>query len=544
MATESIGTLIPTAIPGFEDAADIQTALRAYHYGSYSYDPGNTSPASLVANSMAKYIYDIEQNIILLENRPYLGDVSDEPPQPGDFISGGILGIPNGYIWLDEDGSIGSGPSSATAVFTASAPSLSLTTGLIWIDKDPDTPAPGTPISSEVKPAYVYDQDTSTWYPFSEAGTLSSLTDVTITSPTTNQVLTYNGTRWVNTNEAGDITAVTSGTGISVTNSTGPIPSVAVDTSVVATTSNTLTFSNKTISGTSNTITNVSITSGVSGLGTGVATFLATPSSANLLAAVTDETGTGSLVFGTSPTVVTPTLTLSTTSSTTDGRVSWDATNDQLRIGDGTTTRTISPDDKAATLTNKTISGSTNTLSNIANASLTNSSITVNGTSVSLGSSGSITVPVTSGITGLGAGVATFLATPSSANLLSAVTDETGTGSLVFNSSPSLVGAVSITGGYVTRSYTSITTVNYTVTATDTYIVNERTAGTTVTLPTATAGRELYFKTHTAGAIASASSNVVPRIGGTPTSAIVPASDGSWAYLVGNGTNWEIMASS
>lgn len=40
----------------------------------------------------------------------------------------------------------------------------------------------------------------------------------------------------------------------------------------------------------------------------GVGTFLATPSSANLLAAVTDETGTGSLVFATSPTLVTPAL--------------------------------------------------------------------------------------------------------------------------------------------------------------------------------------------------------------------------------------------
>jgi hypothetical protein len=42
-----------------------------------------------------------------------------------------------------------------------------------------------------------------------------------------------------------------------------------------------------------------------SDLGTGVATFLATPSSANLAAAVTDETGSGALVFGTSPTITT-----------------------------------------------------------------------------------------------------------------------------------------------------------------------------------------------------------------------------------------------
>lgn len=47
---------------------------------------------------------------------------------------------------------------------------------------------------------------------------------------------------------------------------------------------------------------------GVTGLGTGVATFLATPSSANLAAAVTDETGSGALVFATTPTLVTPIL--------------------------------------------------------------------------------------------------------------------------------------------------------------------------------------------------------------------------------------------
>jgi hypothetical protein len=54
--------------------------------------------------------------------------------------------------------------------------------------------------------------------------------------------------------------------------------------------------------------TGLPIATGVSGLGTGIATFLATPSSANLIAAVTNETGTGSLVFATSPTLVTPVL--------------------------------------------------------------------------------------------------------------------------------------------------------------------------------------------------------------------------------------------
>ena len=47
---------------------------------------------------------------------------------------------------------------------------------------------------------------------------------------------------------------------------------------------------------------------GITSFGTGIDTFLGTPTSANLRAALTDETGTGSAVFATSPTLVTPAL--------------------------------------------------------------------------------------------------------------------------------------------------------------------------------------------------------------------------------------------
>jgi small nuclear ribonucleoprotein (snRNP)-like protein len=88
------------------------------------------------------------------------------------------------------------------------------------------------------------------------------------------------------------------------------------------------TFTNKTISGANNTISNVSLTTGVTGtlpvanggtgitsLGTGIADFLGTPSSANLAATVTDETGTGVLVFSNTPTLVTPVLGAATATS-------------------------------------------------------------------------------------------------------------------------------------------------------------------------------------------------------------------------------------
>lgn len=61
--------------------------------------------------------------------------------------------------------------------------------------------------------------------------------------------------------------------------------------------------------------TGLPISTGVSGLGANVATFLATPSSANLLAAITDETGTGSVVFADTPTLVTPILGAATATS-------------------------------------------------------------------------------------------------------------------------------------------------------------------------------------------------------------------------------------
>ena len=54
--------------------------------------------------------------------------------------------------------------------------------------------------------------------------------------------------------------------------------------------------------------TGLPVSTGISGLATGVAAFLATPTSANLATAVTNETGSGSLVFGTSPTLTTPNI--------------------------------------------------------------------------------------------------------------------------------------------------------------------------------------------------------------------------------------------
>lgn len=94
------------------------------------------------------------------------------------------------------------------------------------------------------------------------------------------------------------------GTAISAATTTGTGSTVALATSPSFTTP----ILGTPTSGTLTNCTGLPISTGVSGLGTGIATFLATPSSANLISAMTNETGTGSLVFATSPTLVTPVL--------------------------------------------------------------------------------------------------------------------------------------------------------------------------------------------------------------------------------------------
>jgi len=100
--------------------------------------------------------------------------------------------------------------------------------------------------------------------------------------------------------------------------------------------------------------------------------------------------------------------------------------------------------------------------------------------------------------------------------------------------------------GYISNTAPVTKTADFTWAATENWIIADKAAGTlTATLPAAASftGRTLVIKTIQAQTVVSASSNVVPQVGGAAGTAILAATAGKWARLISDGSNWIVMES-
>lgn len=256
----------------------------------------------------------------------------------------------------------------------------------------------------------------------------------------------------------------------------------------------------------------------------------------------TGATGTGAVAFSASPgftgTVGLPAVSLTgnivpltgnTYSIGTSGSVLsgvWTNTNNvttenanTIVVGVGTPSGTVTQ----VTLLGSTSTGALNIVGNPSTASYNFYLPVGAGSSGSLLTSTGGSTPMT--WTSLATGMATFFGAPSSANLIAAMTDETGTGSLVFAGSPALTGTPTAPTQTTTDASTAI--------ATDAFVQNNFTANT------------IYFASGTfTGAGTSSSPFALGQVvgisqltaTGTASSSTYLRGDNTWATVSGGGT--------
>ena len=151
MAAENIGELVPTKIPGYADAADIQAALRLYHYGSYTFDINEDDPAQLVNPSIAYTLNSMQTEIDAID----LDDTVQKTDfnQKGDLITASAPDTP-GIISVGANGSVLTANSATESGLEWAAPSVTPTNSVTLTNKTLSSPVINTGFNQQTGTSY------------------------------------------------------------------------------------------------------------------------------------------------------------------------------------------------------------------------------------------------------------------------------------------------------------------------------------------------------------------------------------------------------
>jgi hypothetical protein len=206
MAVESIGTLVPTKIPGYADAADIQAALRAYHYGSYTFDVNETNAANLINPSVAYTINNLQTQISALDitstiQKSFLN-------AKGDLISASADNTPS-LLSVGTNGQVLSANSATTSGLEWTTPEVTLANSATLTNKTLTAPVINVSFNAQSGTTYTIA--------LADNGKVVEVTNsspITVSIPTNSTAFPIGAQITVTQTGTGQITfaAVTSGT--------------------------------------------------------------------------------------------------------------------------------------------------------------------------------------------------------------------------------------------------------------------------------------------------------------------------------------------
>jgi hypothetical protein len=136
--------IFSTKVPGYDETADIQAALKVFLYGSKDFDPTAENAVTAIktaGSSLAKHLQVMKDEIALLQDLGFASVQSIEPTNPI-----------NGFIWVDSDQSQTNTPLVQGVILQNTQPSTDLVDGLLWVDKN------SSPLAM-----YVYDATAASW---------------------------------------------------------------------------------------------------------------------------------------------------------------------------------------------------------------------------------------------------------------------------------------------------------------------------------------------------------------------------------------------